>query len=147
MKFSVGKEQIIEGLQSVQSIVNTRTPLPVPSNVLLNGSDGKGWLTTTDLEVSVRVGVEAKIAKGEKLNVYMEVESIGGAAFDAMAEKFNFFKEIGFGFSHFNRIAVVTHSKWLHRVVDLEDLLFRNVDMKGFQLEDKEKAIEFLKTS
>ena len=88
-----------------------------------------------------------KIAKGEKLIVYQEVESIGGAEFDAMVEKFKFFKEVGFNFSHFSKIAVVTHSKWLHKLVDLEDKIFKNVDMKGFPLEEKDKAIEFLKTA
>lgn len=87
-----------------------------------------------------------KIAKGEKLIVYQEVESIGGAEFDAMIEKFKFFKDVGFNFSHFSKIAVVTHSKWLHKLVDLEDKIFRNVDMKGFPVEKKEKAIEFLKS-
>ena len=88
-----------------------------------------------------------KIAKGEKLIVYQEVESIGGAEFDAMVEKFKFFKEVGFNFSHFSKIAVVTHSKWLHKLVDLEDKIFKNVDMKGFPIEEKDKAIEFLKTA
>ena len=88
-----------------------------------------------------------KIAKGEKLIVYQEVESIGGAEFDAMVEKFKFFKEVGFNFSHFSKIAVVTHSKWLHKLVDLEDKIFKNVDIKGFPIEEKDKAIEFLKTA
>ena len=88
-----------------------------------------------------------KIDKGEKLFVYQEVESIGGAEFDAMVEKFKFFKEYGFNFSHFSKVAVVTHSKWLHKIVDLEDKIFKNVDMKGFSIEEKSKAIEFLKGS
>lgn len=61
MKFTVSKDQMLEGLQNVQSIVNTRTTLPVLSNVLVTASENKVWLTTTDLEVSVRVGVEAKV--------------------------------------------------------------------------------------
>ena len=88
-----------------------------------------------------------RIDKGEKLLVYQEVESIGGAEFDAMIEKFKFFKDVGFNFSHFSKIAVVTHSKWLHKLVDLEDKIFRKVDMKGFPIEEKNKAIEFLKTA
>jgi hypothetical protein len=89
----------------------------------------------------------AKIAKGEKLIVYQEVESIGGAEFDAMVEKFKFFKDVGFDFSHFSKIAVVTHKKWLHKLVDIEDKIFKKVDMKGFPIEEKNKAIEFLKSA
>jgi hypothetical protein len=87
-----------------------------------------------------------KIARGEKLVIYQEVESIGGAEFDAMVEKFKFFKDVGFNFSHFSKIAVVTHAKWIHKLVDLEDKIFKNVNMKGFPIEEKGKAIEFLKS-
>lgn len=88
-----------------------------------------------------------KIDKGKKLIVYQEVESIGGAELDAMVKKFNFFKEFGFNFSHFSKIAVITHSKWLHKIVDLEDKIFKKVEMKGFSIEEKDKAIEFLKSA
>jgi hypothetical protein len=88
-----------------------------------------------------------KIDKGKKLIVYQEVESIGGAELDAMVKKFNFFKEFGFNFSHFSKIAVITHSKWLHKIVDLEDKIFKKVEMKGFPIEEKDKAIEFLKNA
>ena len=88
-----------------------------------------------------------KIDKGEKLIVYQEVESIGGAEFDAMIEKFKFFTDVGFDFSHFSKIAVITHKKWIHKLVDIEDKIFKKVDMKGFSIEEKDKAIEFLKSA
>jgi hypothetical protein len=106
-----------------------------------------GGKITEEEMTSVLSIFRGKIDKGEKLLVYQEVESIGGAEFDAMVEKFKFFKDMGFNFSHFSKIAVVTHSKWLHKLVDLEDKIFRNVEMKGFPVEDKDKAIEFLKTA
>lgn len=84
-----------------------------------------------------------KISDGKKINVYQEVVSIGGVEFDAMVEKFKFFKELGF--SHFGNIAVTTHKKWLHKLVDLEGKLFKNINMKGFSIEDKELALEFLR--
>jgi hypothetical protein len=85
------------------------------------------------------------IERGEKLIVYQEVVSIGGAEFDGMIEKFKFIRD--FGFSHFDRIAVVTHKKWLHKIVDLEDKIFRNIDMKGFSVDEKKQAVEFLKNA
>jgi hypothetical protein len=103
-----------------------------------------GKITEEEMKSALAVFRE-KIDRGEKLFVYQEVESIGGAEFDAMIEKFKFFKEVGFDFSHFSKVAVVTHSKWLHKIVDLEDKIFKNVEMKGFSIEDKDKAIEFLK--
>ena len=85
-----------------------------------------------------------KIAKGEKLIVYQEIVSIGGVELDAMLEKLKFLFD--FGISHFSRVAVVTHKKWIHKLVNIEDRIFKNIDMKGFSMEEKDKAIEFLKS-
>jgi DNA polymerase-3 subunit beta len=63
MKFSVSKEKLLEGLQTVQNVVSTRTTLPILSNVLLHASDGILRLTTTDLDVGVCGSVEAQIEK------------------------------------------------------------------------------------
>jgi DNA polymerase-3 subunit beta len=63
MKFSVSKEKLLEGLQTVQNVVSTRTTLPILSNVLLHASDGILRLTTTDRDVGVCGSVEAQIEK------------------------------------------------------------------------------------
>jgi DNA polymerase-3 subunit beta len=63
MKFNIEQDQILEALQKVQSIVGQRTTLPILSNVLLEASDGRLTLTTTDQEVSVRTSLEADISE------------------------------------------------------------------------------------
>jgi DNA polymerase-3 subunit beta len=63
MKLSVSKEKLLEGLQTVQNVVSTRTTLPILSNVLLEAADGQLRLTTTDLDVGVRGGIEATVEK------------------------------------------------------------------------------------
>jgi DNA polymerase-3 subunit beta len=63
MKFSIEKDQILEALQKVQSIVGQRTTLPILSNVLLEADNGKLTLTTTDMEVSVRTSLDADISE------------------------------------------------------------------------------------
>jgi DNA polymerase-3 subunit beta len=63
MKLSVSKEKLLEGLQTVQNVVSTRTTLPILSNVLLEAGDGQLRLTTTDLDVGMRGAVEAIIEK------------------------------------------------------------------------------------
>lgn len=57
MKFSIEKDDILEALQKVQSIVGTRTPLPILSHVLLEVEAGQLTLTTTDTDVSVRTSI------------------------------------------------------------------------------------------
>ncbi|OEU79744.1 MAG: hypothetical protein BA873_01420 [Desulfobulbaceae bacterium C00003063] len=102
-----------------------------------------GGKITEDEMTAILTIFKEKIDKGERLNVYQEVVSIGGVELDAMIEKFKFFREVGF--SHFDRIAVVAHTKWLHKLVDLEDKIFKSIDMKGFSNDEKDQAIEFLK--
>ncbi len=63
MKFSVSKEKLLAGLQTVQNVVSTRTTLPILSNVLLHAADGKLRLTTTDLDVGVSGAIDAQIDK------------------------------------------------------------------------------------
>jgi len=63
MKFKVSKSKLLEGLQAVQNVVGTRSTLPILANVLVTAEKDRIWLTTTDLDVSVRCAVEATIAK------------------------------------------------------------------------------------
>ena len=63
MKFSVSKEKLNEGLQAVQNVVSTRTTLPILSNVLIQANESGLTLTTTDLDVGIRVNVEAVVEK------------------------------------------------------------------------------------
>ncbi|MEO6183065.1 MAG: DNA polymerase III subunit beta [Verrucomicrobiota bacterium] len=61
MNFSIAKEQLIHGLQSVQNVVSTRTTLPILSNVLLRAEDNRLELTATDLDVTITCSVEANV--------------------------------------------------------------------------------------
>lgn len=63
MKIKVSKDAILEGLQKIQSVVSVRTTLPILQNILFKAEKDKLTLAATDLDVSVRVGVTAEIAK------------------------------------------------------------------------------------
>lgn len=102
----------------------------------------EGKITEDEMKTVLSIFKE-KIDKNEKLIVYQEIVSIGGAEFDAMVEKFKFFLEVGI--SHFSRIAVVTHKKWIHKLVDIEGKLFKDIEMRGFSKEEEEEAIKFIK--
>ncbi len=64
MKFNVSKEKLLDGLQTVQNIVSTRTTLPILSNVLIRAEDGVLRFTTNDLDVGMSCSIEAKVEKG-----------------------------------------------------------------------------------
>jgi DNA polymerase-3 subunit beta len=63
MKFSVTKENLLDGLQKTQNVVSTRTTLPVLSNVLLETTASGIRLSTTDMEVALRCDIPAMIEK------------------------------------------------------------------------------------
>ena len=63
MNLTITKEQIINGLQSVQNVVSTRTTLPILSNVLLRAEGDRLEFTATDLDVTVACSVEARVKK------------------------------------------------------------------------------------
>jgi DNA polymerase-3 subunit beta len=69
MKFTIPKNEMLTGLQAVQNIVGSRTTLPILSNVLLRGEDGKLELTATDLDVSISCVVAVDIKKPGELTV------------------------------------------------------------------------------
>ena len=63
MKFEVTKSALVEGLQKVLNVVSLRSTLPILSNVLIQAGKSSLTLTTTDLEVSIRCTIDAKVQK------------------------------------------------------------------------------------
>ena len=63
MNLTISKEQILNGLQSVQNVVSTRSTLPILSNVLLRAESDRLEFMATDLDVTIVCSVEAKVKK------------------------------------------------------------------------------------
>ena len=61
MKLTIGQEEFVSGLLSVQNVVSSRTTLPILSNVLLSAAGNRLTLTATDLDVTISKTVEAKV--------------------------------------------------------------------------------------
>lgn len=53
MEFRTIKEDLFNNIQIVQNIINPRVSLPILSNILLEVSNGKIKLTTTDLDIGI----------------------------------------------------------------------------------------------
>lgn len=49
--------------------------------------------------------------------------------------------------SNIVKVAVLTDKKWIKHIVNIEDKLFRNIQLKCFPIEEQEEAIEFLKSA
>lgn len=118
-------------------------------------------LTLIDIGIDNAVGfsIEGKITKEDMSRVlnavkekgeqhadillYEEIESFGGVEFRAMVEKLSFLWETGF--SNVRKIAIVSDKQWVHTVIDVEDKIFRSIQMKSFDQDEKQAAVEFLK--
>lgn len=53
MKFSTTKDILLKGIQSVQTAINTKSSLPILSNILIEAADESVILTTTDLDIGI----------------------------------------------------------------------------------------------
>ncbi|MSU35109.1 MAG: DNA polymerase III subunit beta [Pedosphaera sp.] len=62
MKLTIGKDQLMLGLQAVQNVVGSRTTMAILNNILLNARDGRLQVTGTDLDISVTCPVVAQIS-------------------------------------------------------------------------------------
>ncbi|MGF1677631.1 MAG: DNA polymerase III subunit beta [Candidatus Methylacidiphilales bacterium] len=69
MKLSIQRDPFLEALQTVQSVVSSRTSLPILSNVLIRCEDGHVTLSTTDLDTGIRTQAEASIEKSGSITL------------------------------------------------------------------------------
>lgn len=63
MKFTIQKEELIRGMQLVQPIIVSHTTLPILYNVLLTAEKDGVTLFATDLSVSIKCPLQAKVTK------------------------------------------------------------------------------------
>lgn len=68
MKFSIEKDQILNKIQFINSIVPIRNPLPILTNILLEADEEKNIirLSSTDLEVTAVSEIECQVKEGGK---------------------------------------------------------------------------------
>jgi hypothetical protein len=82
---------------------------------------------------AVLTEIEARLVHHDKVRIYAEIHSLGGMALEAL------FKDIKFGLGNwrrFDREAIVTDRRWLHRVAPMAGKLFPGIDVKVFALDD-----------
>ena len=61
MILKTSKENLLSGIQIVQNIVSSKATLPILSNILLEGKNGKLRLNTTDLDIGISCEIPVDI--------------------------------------------------------------------------------------
>jgi DNA polymerase III subunit beta len=61
MDFTISKEILVSGIQTVQNAVSQKSSLPILSNVLIEAEQGKVKITATDLDIGISFTTEAAI--------------------------------------------------------------------------------------
>lgn len=69
MKLICGKEELLKGVQIVQTVVSPKSTLPVLSNFLLEAEKQQIKLSSTDLEVGVSCFIKGEIAKEGSITI------------------------------------------------------------------------------
>ena len=63
MKSIINRASLLKPLGHVQSVVERRNTIPILSNVLLNGSNGRLSLTTTDMDMDIIETVDCNVLR------------------------------------------------------------------------------------
>jgi len=69
MEFKINKETFLKALQKVQGIVEKKNTMPILSNVLIEASQDRLFITATDLEVGMRSSYPTNVIKDGKITV------------------------------------------------------------------------------
>lgn len=60
MKFCTTKDILLKGVQTVQTAINTKSSLPILSNILIDTVNDSIILTTTDLDIGINITIPVK---------------------------------------------------------------------------------------
>lgn len=100
----------------------------------------------TEGEMSVVLDdARAKIDQFGNIVIFEQIDSFSGIEMAALVEEFKYAIEVGL--SNIVKAAVVTDKKWLEVIVNIEDKIFRNIEMRCFSSDEREAAIAFLRHS
>ena len=103
-----------------------------------------GKITKADMS-TVLSDAKNKTVRYGNIVIYEEIQSFQGIEILAVVKEFKYLFEMGL--SNISKVAVVTDQKWIMKVANLEAKVFRNMNIKCFQFNEKSLAIEYLKHS
>lgn len=101
-----------------------------------------GKITEDDMALVLRFAKE-KIEHYGSIVLLEKIDSFSGVEFAAIIEEFKYLFDVGI--SNIDKVAILTDKKWIEHIVNIEDKIFKSIDMKCFALEEQPQAITFLK--
>ncbi|MFT5808666.1 MAG: hypothetical protein ACI9LG_002983 [Moritella dasanensis] len=101
-----------------------------------------GKITEGDMALVLNVAKE-KIARHGSIVLFEKINSFSGVEFSAIIEEFKYLLDVGI--NNIDKVAILTDKKWIEHIVNIEDKIFKNMDMKCFSLEEQAQAVAFLK--
>ncbi|MDD2751511.1 MAG: DNA polymerase III subunit beta [Candidatus Omnitrophica bacterium] len=69
MKFSVEKDVLLSGIQTVQNVITPKTALPILSNILIEAQGNQLRLTATDLDIGISCAIPVNIQETGAITV------------------------------------------------------------------------------
>jgi len=103
-----------------------------------------GKVTEEDMNLVLNEAKQ-KIQRYDKIVMLEQIESFNGVEIAGLVEEFKYLFEVGI--SNIVKVAIVTDKKWISHIVNIEDKLFKEIEMKCFLIEEQAEAIQFLKSS
>lgn len=61
MKVRLSRDEVTEALASIQQVVPPKTTLPILSNLLLKAKEGRLYISSTDLDISMKTSIECDL--------------------------------------------------------------------------------------
>ena len=109
---SVFKDDLLEGLNSLQNITNKKGTLAILSNVLIESSENGLYITGTDLEVGMKTFVKAEVIRPGKITLpskkIFEIVRESGSKNISIEEKENSWVIITAGLSTYNLAGIAS---------------------------------------
>ncbi len=133
---TLSKSDILEGLASLQNVTNKRGTIAILSNVLIESTNNSLVLTGTDLEVGIRLTVEAQVHEQGSITLpskkLFEIVRESGSDTIRLREKENNWVEILSGKSTYNLAGMTSDEFPEFPVFDEESL----VELESYNILD-----------
>ncbi|MEX0720308.1 MAG: STAS/SEC14 domain-containing protein [Balneolaceae bacterium] len=81
--------------------------------------------------------LEEKIEKHSKVNVYVELESLGAMSPQTVLKDLKFVAKYK---NQINKEAIVTEKDWVEKLTSAADKVFNDIDMQTFSFDEKDQA-------